>query len=1134
MDKLFNLTFSGSGEITTSDQPDDFRKPRGWQEKAFRHLMDEHLIVVNAPMGSGKSWLMCLLSSYKMQNEKALKCIIGVPQTIIAPGFTNEKIQIPDGEEVHWMPEHNLCLKEPNEGTVAYTIKWLETISERVCERALLCTHATLVKVYKKLKTTGRRDLLSNLLLWVDEAHHITIGGNGISNGIGEVVEYLANNSDLSSQVGLTTATYFRGDRQPVLTEVLKEKFKKYELPYDTYLEGMEHLESFSYDFVLCGPDYTDGVKKIIQTRRGKDIVYIPHPISNHSTGNKRKEVDSIIASYQDVYGGELTHTSEGISLLNNTVEDFRILDLVNEERRPEQKKFIASNAMKERDSLDAIIALGMFQEGANWIHADRCIIVGTRASLVNILQMLGRLLRDAKGKKHVEVIQLLPFSLDQQSNDFCDNLNDFIKTLFVSLLLEDVLKPVTINLPVGDKKEQEPTERTIPHRLSELLPDASLWQALVGESARCILDATDVNASDGTRILPQYEDYKEKILPVFEEFGIEDDKKDAVARKLWKMHTRRSIVMCGVNVENIDFNIVENTHPLDWMLRSTTRACGIDTFQKLRNAIQTSREPLTIDLITDWIGQYIEKHRKQPNRNSGSIAFAPESYEGITWPTVDAALKNGSRGLPGGSSLADLIQEKFGIMNPANLPPLIKDMIVKWVTQHIAKHGEKPLRSSGPVEFATDDYEGITWAAVDSAFKQGSRGLPCGSSLASFIEEEFGIVNPANLVPLTEEMIVQWVTQYIEKSNKKPSRDSGVVDFAVIPYEGITWALIDAALKGGSRGLPEGSSLTKLIEKKFGIRGYHSPPPLPKELIISWVEKFIEKYGRKPTKIDRVVEFADREHNGITWGAIDMVLWRGDRGFVKGSSLAGLIQEALKIRSQGDLVPLTIDIITSWISKHIERYQEPPKVNSGLVEFSTEGHEGIKWSNVQAALFSGLRGLPGGSSLAALIQEKFGIMNPADLPSLSEKIIVQWVEQHIAKYERKPKQLTGVVEFASGGYKGITWLAINTVLDKGGRGFSGGSSLAELIKKKFGIQNRADLPDFSEEKIIQWIQQYFQKYGKSPTNKSKLVEFAEEEHRGTTWGAIDSALSKGARGLPGGSTLSQFIKEELPSLSGE
>jgi signal peptidase I len=110
----------------------------------------------------------------------------------------------------------------------------------------------------------------------------------------------------------------------------------------------------------------------------------------------------------------------------------------------------------------DAVIALGMFKEGANWIWADRSMIVGIRESLVEIMQIIGRLFRDAVGKTHVEVIQLLPFALDQTHDDFKDNLNNYMKAIFASLILENILHPVQIKFKEENKSEKSDGELKI------------------------------------------------------------------------------------------------------------------------------------------------------------------------------------------------------------------------------------------------------------------------------------------------------------------------------------------------------------------------------------------------------------------------------------------------------------------------------------------------------------------------------------------------------------------------------------------------------------------------------------------------------------------------------------------------
>ena len=193
-----------------------FHSPRGWQERAFKDLCDERLMILNAPMGSGKSWLMCLLSAHKMKTNRNLRSIIAVPQTIIAPGFANAKLWMPTGECLHWRVSHNLCRKEASKGTVKYVIDWLSQKYLSLDDRVLLCTHATLVQAYRKLKAQNSLHLLTDLLLWVDEAHHVKnismedIEGEVISNGIGELVQHLLYFCGRLNSVGTYYSIFFQ------------------------------------------------------------------------------------------------------------------------------------------------------------------------------------------------------------------------------------------------------------------------------------------------------------------------------------------------------------------------------------------------------------------------------------------------------------------------------------------------------------------------------------------------------------------------------------------------------------------------------------------------------------------------------------------------------------------------------------------------------------------------------------------------------------------------------------------------------------------------------------------------------------------------------------------------------------
>jgi superfamily II DNA or RNA helicase len=594
----FKLGWQNNPEKST-DLSDGFYAMRDWQIPAFELLKDSAYMILNAPMGSGKSWMMCLLSAYKMKQNKSLRTIIAVPQTIIAPGFIEAKIEMPDGEQIHWKVRHNLCGEmKSNRGTVNHMLNWLISDIGSCDDKTIICTHTTLVALYRKLKSLGKLQLLQNLLIWIDEAHHVknvTVDGFDavISNGLGELVTDLLMSPQYNTQIGLTTASFFRGDRCSLLTSEMESRFKRFNLPYDEYLRSMKYLKSFSMDFVLCGSNYYKAIEILIQQRQGKDIIYIPHPTSQYSSGDKYKEVKAIVATYGLVHGAMVHVTNDGILTLSQNNKAFNILDLVDESQRREKKQFL-NESKREKNDLDSIIALGMFKEGANWIWADRSIIVGSRSSLVDVIQMIGRLFRDAQGKEHVEVFQLLPFALDQKDEDsFRENLNNYLKALYASLILENVLSPVKIKTKdkVRNVNEQSTDQalETNKNWLAMAIPDDSK-QLIVMEDMSAHLIDISTNQQDAIKQVYLLRAEYDKIAPkVLEKYGIIEYKEE-IASQIWNLLTRRSLNLQGIAVEDINFEILQNANPLDCLVRYTSGVCTVNTLQKLREAIALSR----------------------------------------------------------------------------------------------------------------------------------------------------------------------------------------------------------------------------------------------------------------------------------------------------------------------------------------------------------------------------------------------------------------------------------------------------------------------------------------------------------------------------------------------------------------
>ena len=97
--------------------------------------------------------------------------------------------------------------------------------------------------------------------------------------------------------------------------------------------------------------------------------------------------------------------------------------------------------ASKHRDAVDIIIALGMAKEGFDWPFAEHALTVGYRASLTEIIQIIGRVTRDSEGKSRAQFTNLIA-EPDASQNEVAVAVNNMLKAITASLLMEQVLAP--------------------------------------------------------------------------------------------------------------------------------------------------------------------------------------------------------------------------------------------------------------------------------------------------------------------------------------------------------------------------------------------------------------------------------------------------------------------------------------------------------------------------------------------------------------------------------------------------------------------------------------------------------------------------------------------------------------------
>jgi hypothetical protein len=154
--------------------------------------------------------------------------------------------------------------------------------------------------------------------------------------------------------------------------------------------------------------------------------------------------------------------------------------------------------------------------------------------------------------------------------------------------------------------------------------------------------------------------------------------------------------------------------------------------------------------------------------------------------------------------TLAELLDEHRGVRNRKDLPFLTEAQILAWADAHYNRTGEWADLKSGPII----EQPGETWLAINHSLKRGSRGLPTPCSLADLLAKHRGIRNIKNPPKLTEEQILEWADAYKARTGDWPRVTSGPIPGA--PDE--VWRNMDNALRIGLRGLPGGSSLSRLI----------------------------------------------------------------------------------------------------------------------------------------------------------------------------------------------------------------------------------------------------------------------------------------------------------------------------------
>ena len=407
---------------------------RAMQERAYAKRGEQYLLI-KSPPASGKSRALMFIALDKLNNQGLQQAIVVVPERSIGSSFADEPLS-QFGFYWDWQvaPQWNLCnapgVDEPRmaKSKVDAVRKFLSS-----ADKVLVCTHATFRFAVEALGIAA----FDNRLIAVDEFHHVSSNPDNVLGS--QLGDFIAR--DKVHLVAMT-GSYFRGDSEAVLGPADEARFETVTYTYYEQLNGYEWLKSLDIGYFFYTGPYVDAVTKVLDPAL-KTIVHIPNVNARESLKDKQREVDDIMHGMGDWQGVDPATGFHRVK--TNQGRILKVADLVDDSDQARRSRVLGAlkdPAQKDnRDHVDVIIALGMAKEGFDWIWCEHALTIGYRSSLTEIVQIIGRATRDAKGKERSRFTNLIAEPTAEQAA-VAEAVNDMLKAIAASLLMEQVLAP--------------------------------------------------------------------------------------------------------------------------------------------------------------------------------------------------------------------------------------------------------------------------------------------------------------------------------------------------------------------------------------------------------------------------------------------------------------------------------------------------------------------------------------------------------------------------------------------------------------------------------------------------------------------------------------------------------------------
>lgn len=595
---------------------------REMQERAYEDRTEQYLLI-KSPPASGKSRALMFIALDKLLHQGIKKVIVAVPEKSIGGSFSNTDLTS-FGFEADWKvnEEYNLCTTESNEKKSSTFEAFLNNE-----EQILICTHATLRNAFEALDESKFDDTM----VAIDEFHHLSASD---ANVLGNVLKSIISKSN--AHIVAMTGSYFRGDSAPILLPEIEKLFKPINYSYYEQLNGYEYLKTLGIGYHFYQGKYIEAIGEVLDVEK-KTIIHIPNVNSREATREgKHDEVDVILGLIgdereDDEKTGVITITR------NSDGKKFKVANLVNDDpqERPKIQKYLRE--INSADDMDIIIALGMAKEGFDWEYCEHALTVGYRASLTEIIQIIGRATRDSKDKSHAQFTNLIA-QPDATDDSVKTATNDMLKAITASLLMEQVLAP---NFKFKPKsKDDDKTPKGTFGSIGLKPPSTQRTKDIVAQDLDDLMAKVfqDVNIQKtmGTEISPQVVN-KQLIPKIIEEVypDLNDEQREEVRQHLLATNFLKGSeydadknelfvksVNKFINIDDLNIDLIDSINPFQRAYEILSKSVTKEMLKLIQDEIDVNRSMVNEEeAIFYWadVNKFVKENGREPNKNSHS-----------------------------------------------------------------------------------------------------------------------------------------------------------------------------------------------------------------------------------------------------------------------------------------------------------------------------------------------------------------------------------------------------------------------------------------------------------------------------------------------------------------------------------